>query len=289
MPDSRIRPSTSDHFKNGEHGNDKYDELMGDGQAGDPWLIGPLIDKQCAEDNSDAPQVCTSVHVMYKYIKSPIFVIQPYFDGVHGFGAAPEDIPSNEVEIFKDYVTMWGDAVRTSLNQIMNGVALTQKSHPDGLFSASCLLHGSPQSVLINDLNWHDVLHDWFFQHNELEEYYQLVEDCPSRDNSLSCNQRVDKCQLPPSIRDDFHLNDNILACIEVLSSSSCFTTNDIDTCKSCAWTNRGKLEGICTHDEVVGICSHPNQLWPDDSGTSVPKGSWALFTILLSYLVMVS
>lgn len=65
LPDSRIPPSTSDHFKNGEHGNDKYDELMGDGgPAGDPWLIGPLIDKQCTKDNSDAPQVCTSVHVI---------------------------------------------------------------------------------------------------------------------------------------------------------------------------------------------------------------------------------
>lgn len=221
----------------------------------------------------------------YKYIKSPIFFIQPY-------GAAPEDIPSNKVEIFKDYVTMWGEAVLTSLDQIINGVSLTQKSHRDGMFSAACLLHGSPQSVLIDGLNWHDVLHYWFFQHNELEEYYQLVEDCPSGDNSLPCNQRVDKCQLPPSIRDYFHLNDNIFACIEVLSSSSCFPTNNIDTrgtCKSCTLTNRGKLEGICTHDEVVGICSHPNQLWADDSGTSVPKGSWALFTILLSYFVMMS
>ena len=213
------------------------------------------MNDQCLNDNDDASFVCTFTHVAYKYIKSSLFVVQPIFDGVHLIGGAPSgvDIPVNETEIFKDYVMMWGEAMYASLDQVYNGESLPEitKPHPDGLFAISCIAHGTPQGVLIDSFNWLDLLHDWFFQHNELREHHRLIETCPGGDNSLPCNEYWDECPLPESV-----LN----PCTRYTKKQPCKQDSE------CVWYIQDSLDtGSCTscdHIESKASCRNSGCIW---------------------------
>ena len=140
--------------------------------------------------SADFPSLCLFVHVTYKYFKASVYIIQSNFDGLHIMGGDPpaDMIPTNETKIFKDYVTMWGEAMPVSMNQVVDEASVNTKPHPDGLFTSSCIAHDTPPFVLIDGFNWPNLMNDWFFQKHNLEEHHQLVKSCPGGDNSLPCN-----------------------------------------------------------------------------------------------------
>merc|ERR1711935_865269 len=92
---------------------------------------------------------------------------------------------------------------------ILEGDHLVTKEHPDGLFSASCIAHGSPLGLTIgtgigteNETSsavWQTIAHDWFFQLGNYTESHQLIEDCGSRASdgkTVPCNP-APVCQFP--------------------------------------------------------------------------------------------
>ena len=133
---------------------------------------------------------CAILDVFYKYIRSPVYAIQTQFDGDHIFVEfeTPVFPFGKERTRVEDYVAMYGEATRQSLKQITDGKSIFPKPHPDGLFAASCLLHGNPSNVLIDKMNFITLVHDWFFQINKFESQHQLVESCPGGDITLPCN-----------------------------------------------------------------------------------------------------
>ena len=151
MDDPRLPPTNYTCFKVGDNYNYHSHVIDTGMEVPDPWNMYSHINSTCQEDNADAPHLCSSMHVLYKYIRSSLFVISPYYDGYSSIGAAPDAhmVPLNEVQVYKEYISMFGKAGIQSMNMIVNGTTLNEKPHPDGVFSASCIDHGASRKVKI--------------------------------------------------------------------------------------------------------------------------------------------
>ena len=187
-----VPPSDYPHFAAGTQGNDMVDSYTTDS---DPlWQVEPH--PICAINEKDHPEFCSVLDVVYKYIESPVFAVQSQFDSHHIY----DDFNTPFMSIgstVEDYITMYGEASRKSLQQIIDGKSLVPKSHPDGLYSSSCLSHGNPPEIRVDDMDYITLAHDWFFQINQYESQHQLVETCPGGDITLPCNPHF-HCQYKP-------------------------------------------------------------------------------------------
>lgn len=185
-----LPPDDYPHFADGIQGNDMID--MANTTSRTLWQVE--ADPICAQNEIKHPESCAMIHVMYKYIRSPIFAVQNQFDGEHIFFEfkAPIVVTGfDEINMVEDYLKMYGGASRQSLEQIIDGNSLSPKPHRDGLFAPSCILHEMDPEFLIDDMDYVTLVHDWFFQINQYESQHQMIETCSKGDESLPCNKHT--------------------------------------------------------------------------------------------------
>jgi hypothetical protein len=215
------------------------------------WGSNENLPQDCITDFGENFLACTTVHNLYRYIKSSLYIIQSQYDPQHifYFGGVPLKLDYNETDLA--YVSFIGDATRASLEQIINNEAYAMKPHPDGIYAASCLNHGIPSIIGIDGLQWIPLFNDWFFQHNKFESDHQLVETCPSESGEvkLPCNARlVCRIQTPDLIEE---------SCRSGLAAKGCTSLlNSPQMCGSCGQQNRQFLvqEG-CTMEIASKAC----------------------------------
>jgi hypothetical protein len=281
-PSPMYMYSDYQHFAAGTHGNDYEDPF-----EKNIWGSNENLPQDCIADFGENFLACTTLHNRYRYIKSPVYVIQAQYDPKHIFdigGAPARPATSSEYDSTKAYIEMIGNVTRASLGQIISSNEDTYplKPHPDGLFEASCLHHGLPLGLAINGLHWIELLHDWFFQKNDLQDYHQLVETCSyeSGEMKLPCNA-IDNCRIdgikisaPPSPSSPTPINPNEDTpsptpidpkeeqCRSNLESKGCTypSSQSEQSCLKCAQRNRRFLvKNGCTVDIARKACNEIN------------------------------
>jgi len=255
---SLFTPSTYANFAAGEHGNDLYDLIQAGGELVDVWKVqeGTGISADCLEryvnETDNLWWACLSMDRAYQYINAPIFVTHTQYDtnSIFTQGGAPEDIVDPlQVETTKEYIDMYGKALVLSLEKLLNNDTGTGKAHPDGIFAASCLTHGTAQDVTIDGgYNKIDIVGDWFFQLGELTEYHRQVEQCADTgDLRLPCNPAKD-CQFKfPSPL--------VEACTREITSAGCLNSADEKQCNRCVQQNKDViLKGGCKSKDKKNV-----------------------------------
>jgi hypothetical protein len=232
----------------------------------DLWGSYENFPQDCIADFGEILE-CTTVHNLYKYVQSSVFVVQAQYDPKHvyDFGGAPSDKPyMNSTDL--EYFEFVGEATRESFEQIINSDAYAMKPHPDGIFSASCSHHNVPRApMFIDGLEWTLVFNDWFFQKNEFESDHQSVEKSPyeSGELKLPCNA-LETCRRgvgvpsPSSSPTPPISNPPIVTCTDGLEEKGCTSPSQTkQTCLQCASANRPFLGNKgCTVAIVKGICN---------------------------------
>ena len=247
LPDdlpSIFAPSDFVHFNSSTYGNAFYDSYMADGEPFDLFQLRDTLPADCIADrNEDEWWACESIHQAYRYIKSPLFTMQPQYDGGQIFkhSLTPRLLNNyGEAEMVEKYIEMWGEATRASLQMILDDDVIADKQHPDGLFAASCIEHETVSSVEMNGQNWINIVHDWFFQLGELTEYHRLVEECPAAERKLPCNEKY-SCRYEPSIR----VPPMVKSCVTEMKKKGCLRSfSPENECIDCVRDNKGTIAG---------------------------------------------
>ena len=132
---------------------------------------------------------CGSIHNLYPYIETPIFVIENKFDKyqIENSMLMPTDVVNNET---KGYVGYYGvDMDRSIITQLVD-----ENNGKNGLFYPSCFDHtggikiGLPAkaSTVIDGHTPTEYVGDWYWERNKLP---TLVYDtCNNDENELPCN-----------------------------------------------------------------------------------------------------
>jgi len=254
---SIFSPSDYAHFAAGENGNPQYDLYQAGTNVEDLFKIKDVLPTGCLEAYEDNEWwACASADNAYRYIKSSIFVIHTQYDKNQIFtqNLAPTNpVDGAQLNMTENYIEMWGQATRESFQKIMDSETETTKAHPDGLFSASCILHGTPDNVEIDGMYWMDIVRDWFFQLGEYDSFHRLIETCPESNKELPCNAHQGCTNFP---FEDQGRN-NVKKCAMALFAGGCLQSfQNRQQCLQCARTNQNNLrEAGCTLPMVKGIC----------------------------------
>jgi hypothetical protein len=204
LPDI-YRPSDWAHFVAGTHGNMNYDNNSVPAFiTGELWNSRGLLPAACiADQKPDEWWACTSIHTLYKYIKTPIFVLENQYDTNQIFtqeGAPKHAKSKQEYATLVRYIVMHGEAMRNSTAQVLNDAPLHKAQGTDGLFLPSCLEHGV--GVKVQGQSWQPIVSDWFWGTGKLKQHYRLVE-APLSSGEPSNPDK--KCALatvvPPPVR----------------------------------------------------------------------------------------
>ena len=221
-------PSDWAHFSTGQHGN-AYTEpnttVFIEHLLGTVYQGRGLFPPACiADQKSGQWWACQSIHNWYKYIESPLFIMEALYDTnqiFSGLGATTTPASSEEAVLLR-YIEMFGEAMRTSTEQVLADAPLTVKSQPDGLFLPSCLAHATTQHSKHTPAGTPNIeidgmialtylggasrtlrsspriylacsshclsltFSDWFFERNQLP--HRVVENCPQSAGGLPCN-----------------------------------------------------------------------------------------------------
>ena len=250
-----FSPSDYPHFANGTSGNADYNAYINGEEKYDVWKIGEILPKDCVADfGEDLAFACSSVHFAYPYINSSLFTVHTQYDSLHIFsqGKAPKKSSTlEEADTIELYVEMWGEAVRASLQMILNNETKITKPQPDGVFAASCILHGTELDTYIDGMNYITIASDWFLENGEYEEFYRLIETCPSSDRELPCNeQNTCKLVIPEicSITEDIYNKtfyiptDNYCLRLQVFENGTLEFDNSDPTCSNDVFNSVGVL-----------------------------------------------
>lgn len=261
LPDI-FAPSDYNRFTAGDKGNAFYDEIMSldDGViVPDRFRVKGLLSSDCLADYAENEWwVCSSLHIAYRYIKTPLYNVHSQYDSNQIFstkGLAPKK-PADESEIdnVESYIEMWGKATRASLEQVLKNETNSAKDQPDGLFSTSCLSHGT-WGTTIDGKAWLPIVRDWFFGIGEMTQYYRLVETCTVEEGAreLPCNEaahcRYEPDPSPPTSKQ----------CARAMVELGCAESyGDRTDCLECAKLNKRKLyKAGCESTMVKKICEY--------------------------------
>lgn len=137
---------------------------------------------------------CGSVHNMYKYIETPLLVVENQYDTNQIFdtvGFCPKPAQYNRNTTLKaladDYIAYYGDLMRKSIAPQIQGHGQTKAKGKDGLFFPSCLGHGGfPDTKVQSVSDYVDLIGDWFFQRGKYSSHV-VIDDCKMTDG-LPCN-----------------------------------------------------------------------------------------------------
>jgi hypothetical protein len=167
-------PNDYPHYEAGTFGGTGHDNSSS-------VLWDSYLDPVCTA-NVKVPWHCQSAHVMYKYARASIFVLENQFDSEQIVDQM--FLPSTKTAKTREYVEYFGENMRRSMNQLIG-------SKKDGLFSASCYDHcsginiGSGARTKIGGYDVTDLTGDWFWETNKLP--HTVIDDCKSN-NGLPCN-----------------------------------------------------------------------------------------------------
>jgi len=140
----------------------------------------------------------------------------------------------------------------------MKDDVLVPKPHQDGLFAASCISHGTLESVSIDGQYYMDLIHDWFFQTGQFNNHYKLIESClpleGNEDYVIPCNTHP-TCEYQPM--DD--KSEVVRQCASELSLVGCLQPfGPRSECYDCARSNEETLyQAGCTENLVGTICNY--------------------------------
>lgn len=263
-----FNPSDYAHFARGENGNPAYDLIQAGGIGVDIWKIAGSTSPDClAAYGEDKLWACASAHFAYRYIKSPIFMVHTQYDSNQIFSrnSAPT-VPADDTELdtVKRYIQMWGNATRESLQQIVNDDVAFPKPHKDGVFSASCITHGTPLNVDIDGYTAMPLIRDWFFQYGQYtKDQYKLVETSCSplegnEDYVIPCNP-MPACAYNPSSSNP---RETVEKCAKKLHLEGCLQSyGPRKDCLVCARDNKDTLQDVgCTTVMVQRICVYAEE-----------------------------
>eukprot|EP01084_Bolivina_argentea_P105201 188325_1 len=167
-------PNDYPHWIKNETGGDGHDNSSS--VLWDSYLLPTCTSKE------SIPWHCETVHVAYKYMTTPVMVLENIFDSQQLNGEL--GLPSKVTTETKEYVAYFGyDMLLSMANQVES---------PNGLFLPSCYDHcsgigygdyGGGSKTKIKGYNVTQVLGDWFWERNKVP--HILVDDCKS---NLPCN-----------------------------------------------------------------------------------------------------
>jgi len=257
-----FAPSDYDRFVAGENGNPFWDavQLLDGAILPDRFKVKDLLSADCLANYADNEWwACSSVHVAYRYIKSPLFNVHSQYDSNQIFstkGFVPNNPDESEIDSVLSYISMWGEATRVSLQQIVNDETETPKDYPDGVFSTSCLSHGT-WGTTIDGLTWLPIVSDWFFELGQMTEYYRLIETCSVEDGGLElpCNA-AQNCRIESALDTGADFPEK---CVKIMLKFKCAVSyGDKNQCMKCARRKRRKLQKAgCNKKFIKKFCKY--------------------------------
>ena len=153
-------------------------------------LWQPYANPACAKDIGAA--YCSSVHNLYRYIETPLLVVENMYDTNQIFdtvGFCPRRGSGNATMNAKvdDYIAYYGNLMRQSVGPQIQGHGQTKAKGKDGLFFPSCLDHGGFSKTTLQSVSdYVDLIGDWYFQRGKYPSHV-LIDDCKMT-NGLPCN-----------------------------------------------------------------------------------------------------
>jgi len=182
-------------------------------------------------------ELCDSMHVLYQYIKAPIYVIMDMFDTAvlrNVAGNVPQDFPLSPKG--REYVAYIGNCTKSSMTQITNH---PQGKVGDGYFLPACFDHGSNPD-LGDGFSKADGLGDWFFGRDVVPRV--LIAECASIPPYLPCTAGC--THLPPDCQ----------ATLQHL----CGDAEGKGPCLECAKANQKPLgKAGCDKSLVITLCGN--------------------------------
>ena len=256
-----VPPSDWSHFYNGSHGNQETADggKINDFVHGELWQDRGLYPPACvAAQKPDQWWACSSVDELYKYIKSPLYVIESQYDTnqIQSQEGAPSKTSSpHEANLLKDYVIMYGQAMRNSTAQVVEDAPLYKAKGVDGIFHTSCFKHGVSTYVHLQNYSWMDIVGDWYFGTGALSRFYRMVETCPPSDGGLPCNPNP-SCPFKDGPGPGPAPGNG---CEAALRQVGCLANGSTTiACEICAEAHRHALaQKGCGVHEVEQLCSH--------------------------------
>ena len=173
-------PSDWAHFAAGTHGNPNSENNSRPAFIPTLYNSRGLIPAACiADQKPEEWWACSSIDKLYKYIKTPLFVLENQYDTNQIF--AQELAPSKpsgaqEYATLLDYVAMYGEAMRNSTAQVLDDAPLHKAPGTDGIFHPSCLQHGVATDLTVQGQAWLPIVGDWFWGTGKLKQHYRTVE-----------------------------------------------------------------------------------------------------------------
>jgi len=206
---------------------------------------------ECADVLKDKSYQCSTVHVMYHHVHTPMYVMEYMYDKnqieVQGLmPAADAKTPDG-----KRYQEYFGAGMRNSTLSLKPG---------DGIFLASCLGHTEGLSVggttPIQGKFSGEVLGDWFF--NRPTSDLILRDTCDASHGNLPCNQ---ECHTGPSPSPGPAPSSKCAQALEKDCPDAQFPTPS--KCGQCAKQHRADLllHG-CTLNSVTSACEARKKVW---------------------------
>ena len=243
-------PSDWAHFIAGTHGssgNKSVEEFL----VERIWESKGLLPAACIAAKKEDWVLCRSLDSLYRYIESPLYVIENQFDAhqLYKVELLPRGKTSNATEqtMINEYMRRYGEAMRNSTQQILEDVPIKKKRRPDGLFHPSCLKHMvAITDVLVQGQDWLTILGDWYFERDQLKQYHRLVESCPASAAGLPCNPA---CSYGPPTPGG--------GCKAALTADGCLPTpHTLHSCGKCALKHEADLRAAgCTPETVKALC----------------------------------
>ena len=142
---------------------------------------------------------CSSVHNLYPFIETPLFILENKYDNnqIEGEMGMPVNTVNNDTI---KYVTYYGDSMKRSILDSIRYYHNNNKERPEnGLFFASCFDHTSGIDIAndnakttINGYNSSQLVGSWFWELNEYP--IRVIDDCI--DDALPCNPTCDSFSI---------------------------------------------------------------------------------------------
>jgi hypothetical protein len=167
------------------------------------------VNPACLVSGQGNASYCFSVHNIYPYITTPLFVVENQYDTAQiyaNYGRCPKTPTGNEVAEKADYLSYYGITMRNSIGPQIKAHGQVKAKGKDGLFLPSCLSHGlstettlaaqvsssssssssSQQMKSTQQVNWVEIVGDWYFERNKFASHL-LIDDCKMTDGQ-PCN-----------------------------------------------------------------------------------------------------
>lgn len=232
------------------------------------WSVGSLdsvgFSKQRPTDGYKHPDcvaalgaetdLCDTVHVLYQYVKAPIYAVQDMFDTVV-LGGVAGDVPQDFLKSPKglEYVAYIGNCTKSSMTQITNH---PQGKVGDGYFLPACLSHGSDPD-LGDGFSKADGLGDWFFGRDVVPRV--LIAECASIPPYLPCTDGCAQLPTAPAPTPPTPMpppNDG--ADCQATLQFLCGDAEGKGPCHQCALDKKGPLKKAgCTEPLVKTLCGN--------------------------------